>query len=522
MPSTLNAPGIYIEELDSGVHPIVGVSTSDTAFVDWFPQGPVGVATRVTSFDEFTREFGGLHAQSTASYAVLQYFLNGGAVAWIVRVDLTDDDPATATLDDSTPAATINVTAANPGTWGNSLRIAVTEGADSTHVNVVVGVEDALGVITSREIHRNLPTDNAALVRAVNDASRLVVLDDVGANANAPAAVAANASGEPADPGDYGDLTGGDNAAVLQADGTAADATALRAAIEAALPALTRIEPFVFNLLCIPAASALGDDLDDLVDAASTFCGQHQAFMVVDPPQGGDSASASDLVTWFSGAGKPAASPNAALYWPRLTMPDPLARGAARVIGPSGTVAGIIARTDSARGVWKAPAGIDATIRGAELDVVVNDSDSAVLNPLGVNALRTFPVVGNVVWGARTLVGGDTQANQWKYIPVRRTALYIEQSLNGGLKWVVFEPNDEPLWSQIRLNVGTFMQDLFRKGAFQGLTPRDAYFVRCDKDTTTQGDIDRGVVNILVGFAPLKPAEFVVIQIQQIAGQAAA
>jgi phage tail sheath protein FI len=142
-----------------------------------------------------------------------------------------------------------------------------------------------------------------------------------------------------------------------------------------------------------------------------------------------------------------------------------------------------------------------------------------LLNPLAVNCLRTFPASGTVVWGARTLQGNDQLASEWKYIPVRRTALYIEESLYRGLQWVVFEPNDEPLWAQIRLNVGAFMHNLFVKGAFQGQTPRDAYFVKCDKETTTQNDIDLGIVNIVVGFAPLKPAEFVIISLQQIAGQ---
>ena len=126
---------------------------------------------------------------------------------------------------------------------------------------------------------------------------------------------------------------------------------------------------------------------------------------------------------------------------------------------------------------------------------------------------------GIVSWGARTLNGNDQQTSEWKYIPVRRMALFLEESLYRGTKWVVFEPNDEPLWSQIRLNLGAFMQDLFRQGAFQGKTPQEAYFVKCDSETTTQSDIDHGIVNILVGFAPLKPAEFVIIKIQQIAGQ---
>ena len=142
-----------------------------------------------------------------------------------------------------------------------------------------------------------------------------------------------------------------------------------------------------------------------------------------------------------------------------------------------------------------------------------------MLNPLGINCLRTFPVYGNVCWGARTLDGADALASEWKYVPVRRFALFLEESLYRGTKWVVFEPNDEPLWAQIRLNVGAFMHNLFRQGAFQGTTPREAYLVKCDKETTTQTDINNGIVNILVGFAPLKPAEFVIIKIQQLAGQ---
>jgi phage tail sheath protein FI len=207
------------------------------------------------------------------------------------------------------------------------------------------------------------------------------------------------------------------------------------------------------------------------------------------------------------------------VYFPAVNVPDPLAPGRLRTMGASGVVAGIYARTDAARGTWKAPAGIDATLSGATPALPLNDGDSGRLNPLAINALRSFPVVGDVVWGARTLFGADQRASEWKYVPVRRMALYIENSLFDGLKWAVFEPNDEPLWAQIRLNVGTFMQDLFRQSAFQGSTPRDAYLVKCDRTTTTQSDIDKGIVNILVGFAPLKPAEFVVIRLQQLAGQ---
>ena len=187
---------------------------------------------------------------------------------------------------------------------------------------------------------------------------------------------------------------------------------------------------------------------------------------------------------------------------------------------PSGAIAGIMARTDTQRGVWKAPAGLDATLVGVPaLSVPLTDAENGELNPLAINCFRAFQTAGRVVWGSRTLRGSDQLGDEYKYIPVRRTALYIEESLYRGLKWVVFEPNDEPLWAQIRLNVGAFMHNLFRQGAFQGSSPRDAYFVKCDKETTTQTDIDLGIVNVLVGFAPLKPAEFVIIKLQQIAGQ---
>jgi phage tail sheath protein FI len=214
---------------------------------------------------------------------------------------------------------------------------------------------------------------------------------------------------------------------------------------------------------------------------------------------------------------------HAVVYFPRVKMPDSLKENRLGTFAPGGAIAGIIARTDAQRGVWKAPAGIEASFSGVrEFTYKLTDGENGRLNPLGLNCLRSFRAYGNIVWGARTLAGADQLASQWKYLPVRRIALYIEESLYRGLHWVVFEPNDESLWAQIRLNVGTFMQDLFRQGAFQGQTPRDAYLVKCDSETTTQSDIDKGIVNILVGFAPLKPAEFVFIQIQQLTKEASA
>jgi phage tail sheath protein FI len=280
-----------------------------------------------------------------------------------------------------------------------------------------------------------------------------------------------------------------------------------------------------FNLLCIPPDQRVGNtdtDPDVYVDAME-YCVKRRAMLIVDAPS--DWKDANDItsnvnkkLTDLNLVG-PAAR-NAALYFPRVIQADPSHDGRQDTFVPCGIVAGVMARTDTTRGVWKAPAGLDAAALGVQdLKVNLSDLENGMLNPLGINCLRTFPVAGRVVWGARTLRGADQLADEYKYVPVRRTALYIEESLYRGLKWVVFEPNDEPLWAQIRLNVGAFMHDLFRQHAFQGMTPREAYFVKCDKETTTQNDIDHGIVNILVGFAPLKPAEFVVIKLQQMAGQ---
>jgi len=286
----------------------------------------------------------------------------------------------------------------------------------------------------------------------------------------------------------------------------------------------------LFNLLCIPDAtrasagnpSALDSSVDPnaIFSAAITMCDQRRAFLLLDvPPNVNTLSAAVDYKT----SGLTVHDANGATFFPRLRLPDPLNGYQLRTFAPCGVVAGLYARIDSTRGVWKAPAGTEATLTGVQSMVYkLTDAENGALNPLGLNCFRTFPVYGSVLWGARTLVGSDADASQWKYVPVRRIALYIEESLYRGTKWVVFEPNDEPLWSAIRLNVGSFMQDLFRKQAFQGKTPAEAFFVKCDSETTTQDDIDRGVVNILVGFAPLKPAEFVVIQIEQLAGQSQA
>jgi phage tail sheath protein FI len=292
-------------------------------------------------------------------------------------------------------------------------------------------------------------------------------------------------------------------------DGNPPKATDYTAAYE-----IARSDIDLFNLLVLPpdANPAIGAELEKLWPEASAFCASERAFLIMDPPPSwGDTQAASSGVNALRvGLTKD----HSAVYFPRLRLVE---KGLEQVVGPAGAMAGLFARIDGTRGVWKAPAGSEADLRGiAGIDVTMSDLQNGQINPTGVNAIRVFPE-GVVSWGARTMDGADAFASEYKYVPIRRLALFLEESLYRGLKWAVFEPNDEPLWSQIRLNVGAFMQDLFRKGAFAGSKPSDAYFVKCDRETTTANDQNLGIVNIWVGFAPLKPAEFVVLYLQQIA-----
>jgi Bacteriophage tail sheath protein len=405
MPSTVTFPGVFIDEV-SGGHPIEGVPTSTTAFVGWARKGPRHKPTKIVSFADYERIFGGLWRFSAMSYAVRHFFLNGGSEALIVRV-------------------------------------------------------------ASAKTRDGLSRDLEEATKVLN--------------------------------GDAKKMTG--------------------------LQSLKKAGRF--NLLCIPPlllGSSTGTAREADVPrstwrAAARLCRDRRGFLLIDAPRTWTAVTAVSRVEAF----RTIARENGAIYFPRLRLADPLQRNELANFAPSGSVAGIISRIDAVRGVWKAPAGLEASASGVTgLSIAVTDAENEALNPLGINCLRSFAgSAAVVVWGARTLAGTDTSITEWKYIPVRRTTLYIEESLDRGTQWVVFEPNGESLWAQIRLNVGAFMDKLFRQGAFQGRTPNEAYFVKCDQTTTTQDDINAGVVNILVGFAPLKRAEFVVIKLQQLAGQAA-
>jgi len=549
-------PGVYIQEVPSAVHSIVGVSTSATAFVDVFKRGPTGQPVRINSLADFARTFGGVWPLSEASYAIAQYFLNGGETAWVVRLDPGDTDwakPQPKTTKGALGTGPLSIQAANKGTWGNNLQVAVQPtGAKTLNVAVreLQELPNGKKRIHDSESYDNLTTDGSSprYVKAViNSQSSLISITQVDAAALVPPSADSDDSGTPqritsaavmndlqlvnhpdAAPADddlrerFVDFGKGVDGPDKLDDFRAAVGRGLIGDEEtpSGLYALRLMDPETFNLLCLPATVKLSEEAKAAVDtAAAKFCADHRAFYLVDCPIDSESATTPVLnpEQQFEDSYLTELGPNAAVYFPAVTIPDPLNGNRPRPVGPSGTIAGVMARTDTARGIWKAAAGTNATLRGATPAVGVGDADNGALNELGINVLRTFPIYGSVAWGARTLDGADVKESQWKYVSVRRLALYIENSLFAGTKWAVFEPNDEPLWGQLRLSVGSFMHDLFRQGAFAGASPSESYYVRCDRTTTTESDIDNGIVNIVVGFAPLKPAEFVILSIQQIA-----
>jgi uncharacterized protein len=562
MPTAYTYPGVYIKEA-TGIGSIVGVSTSDTVFIDFFAQGPVGVATEITSMDAFNRTFGGLDQRSEASYAIQQFFLNGGTTAWVVRViDTTSASPsATAAYNipfgTGTGAPSLTAQASSPGAWGNQIQIAFdtkfpgTASSTPTSFNMVVrqvATQNGKLMLVAREVYRGLVTDPANpqyVVSVVNNFSSLITLSGGPLTASlvpAPSVTSADVITTTTGPTlPQGVTVTWVTSTTTGADGMAPNTTGSTWAasvgattLQSGFAALDRMAPNTFSLMCIPAAAELSTtaEMATVYAMALQYCQTYMAFLLIDVPRLYADA-ATFMSKWYTDSSIENLFPqgdHAAVYFPRLQLPDPLNSYNMRPVAASGTVAGIYANTDANRGVWKAPAGTEAGLVNATVDVNpatnlpvnLNDSDDGELNPFGINAIRNFAIYGTVVWGARTLNGADAMASQWKYIPVRRVALYIEQSLFQASKWIVFEPNDEPLWSEIRKTFTAFMQSLFLQGAFQGSSPTDAYFVRCDSSTTTQDDINGGIVNILVGFAPLKPAEFVVITIQQMAGQAGA
>ncbi len=576
MPVTPTYPGVYIEEVQSPVHTIIGVETAITAFVGPAPQGPDSTdptepAVPIGSPLQFERKFGPLDA-SPLGLAVGLFFQNGGSHALIVRVTNSKLTTATLTLPRGSSGNPPKLAALGKGAYGRALRARVDydapangqttynltlRDASSPHGRIERYAAVSIDPKSPRTLTRLLQTSN--LARIVSDplgmpgkhadvprgVDPFIPSTSGGVSAPPPPPPPGPPSAEgappppPAPPAPRGapaapafgqfELEGNlrdqiDEATGLDREPIDPDDYA-PATQDSGIYALTAHNAF-FNILVMVPPAGTADLRPSTLAKAARIAFDKRAFMIVDSPLPWADVDAAlngrdTFLTEFDEQSRR----NAALYFPRVKL-DELPHSAPNQsidvtsFPPAAAIAGLYAKTDLERGVWKAPAGLTTRIGGTMgLTQVLTDFDSGQLNPVAINALRTLPVVGNVVWGARTLVGSDLEASDYKYIPIRRLALYIEESLYRGTQWVVFEPNDEPLWSQIRLNVGAFMHTLFRQGAFQGATPREAYFVKCDHDTNPQADIDRGIVTIIVGFAPLKPAEFVIIRLQQFSPQ---
>jgi phage tail sheath protein FI len=525
MPINPTYPGLYIEELPSTSHAIIAAPTSITVFIGYVhpfqgechDQSLWGEAIRIFNFSDYQRVFGGLFRSgildTSVAYAVNQFFLNGGADAYVVGLQPKYYDLATtneATID---PAALdfagITFTAkqvtdiTDMTVTIGSIRQTISA-ADTADIVITYGstVEAYRGVQLAATIGTD-PNPNFIDTRLAK--SELVGVKPT--TSPYPASFV---------------VTGSPTQSLPAMTAPYATFTTFKAtpfdAVFAADSSLDKVD--IFNILCVPGVADTG-----VWGNALSFCHDKRAMFIIDAPNGVSADGAGvglPLIEDFAKSGNvPTAFPNAALYFPYLKSADPIS-GDIIHLPPSGFVAGLYARTDNGRGVWKAPAGLETTIantNGVVDEGRMTDMRQGTLNPIGVNVIRQFPGGATVIWGARTTVANITAFEQWKYVPVRRTALFLEQSLLRNLGWVVFEPNDEPLWSAIRLSIENFMLSLFRQGAFQGSTPSEAFLVKCDSTTTTQTDIDAGIVNILVGFRPLKPAEFVIIKIAQLAGQ---
>lgn len=520
-------PGVYIEELPSGVHTIVSQPTAITAFIGRAKYGPVNEPISITNVGEFDTRFGGLWAESPMTYAVMDYFLNGGSEAIIVRLFESPTDGA----DGVAKGTQLKLVAADAGAWGNNLQVWLDrDGITDAVAEQVIGQGASADTLFNLTITDGARTERLTNVTLLDGPRRL---DNVLAQASSLIRVAPQSPDVPAslpnplpDKGNPITFSGGVDCDSLSARAYFGGADGEKN--QTGMYALDKA--YVFTLMCIPPDQRGGNTDPDVYRKAMAYCYQRRALLIIDAPIEWGRAKETAAATAQAGyqalryGEQGEASRNAAIYFPRVVKNDPLRGNQPDVFVPCGIIAGIMAQTDTNRGVWKAPAGTEAILGGIRgLQVNLTDEDSALLNPLGINVLRHFPVYGDVVWGARTTRGADQMADDYKYVPVRRLALMIEEALVRGTNWAVFEPNDEALWSSLRRDIGTYMRDLWQQGAFVGQSADEAYFIKCDATTTTAADQANGIVNILVGFAPLRPAEFLLIhiQIQQAAGYVA-
>ena len=519
---TLLHPGVYVSEVPGGLRPIEGAPTSTTIFVGETERGPLG-PTKITSRSDYARLYGGYYRVRTGgatppptrvltAYAMDAFYANGGTTAYVVR---SADLPAAG----AAPSARGGIVASSPGVWGNALSIAflAPSGADASRFRIAVVYDSPAPGAGARlaEVWDRLSVDPADENYVVDVLQRSAYI-----RWNPAEPVAAPAPDELGTPptSDPSESVIVDEATPMT--GGAGGGGELAAADYAALLA-AQLEGIDDAGLLVATCDALLTGAASYTDYVNAFVGyadnrpRQDLFFVGDLPSQRTAATTSlataQTVTAFHALG---ASNFAGLFWPHVVVGDVagVGRNPTITLPPGPFVAGVFARTDGRRGVWKAPAGTEATLAlSVGLGHQLNDLHSDELNPAGVNALRTVPGAGRVLWGSRTMV----PSSEWRYVPVRRTAIFLRTSIYNGIQWAVFEPNDEPLWSSLRASIGAFMETQFRRGAFAGRTSDQAYTVKVDAETTTPADQAAGVVNILVGFAPLRPAEFVVVQLSQ-------
>jgi len=527
MPARLH-PGVYVEEVPSAARSIEAGGTSTAIFVGETERGPLA-PTKIKGRAEYERLFGGYLRHSTGNgservsltYAISSFFQNGGTTAYILRAI----DASAAFASKNYSAGQFNgIMASSPGAWGNRLSVVFcTSSAGSDRVRIVVmykapGSSDAQ--IVERWDRLSAESDDENYIVDVLKRSLYIRW-----NTDTTIAFAQLQLESPNKDDDL--LSGGTFTTNALGSGSGGETDLLVASYPTLLAQLDEVSDA--SLLVIPARiRATSNDAEDLNIAGKALAyaearPQQDLFCIADMPRAAGQDSATDAMTAAIGHFQNAALPKinlGAVYFPWIEIDDPVGTGRDPVVfvPPSGFVAGLYARTDARRGVWKAPAGIDANVLGArKLEYKLLDTHQDELNPLGVNALRVQPTGGAVVWGARTMQPNS----EWRYIPVRRTAIFLRKSIYNGIQWAVFEPNDEDLWASLRLTISAFMEQLFRQGAFAGKTSREAFFVKCDEDTTPEADRIAGIVNVWVGFAPLRPAEFVVVKLSQIVNQKA-
>jgi phage tail sheath protein FI len=524
--STLLHPGVYVSEVPSGARSIEGAPTSTAIFVGETERGPIG-PTKIKSRTEYERLFGGYFrvrdeespavepTRVLTAYAVDGFYLNGGSTAYVLRAmdegDGSPAGPATASRDD--------VVASSPGIWGDSVSVAflASSGPDADRFRIAVVYESPEdGERRLVETWDRLSTDpeDENYVVDVLMRSLFIRWDEA---ALPPTAPTLDELGSPPSSSPEEDAVVDEAVPLMGGVGGGGELNAAQyrdilddnlAGVDDAALLVAACDAMLAN------AGEYGQFVDQFIGYAESRPRLDLFFVGDLPPQrtAADATAATNATLAAEGA--LTGSNFAGLYWPHIVVSDivGVGRNPTITLPPAGYVAGLYARIDGRRGVWKAPAGTEATLSGTiTLEHQLNDLHSDELNPKGINALRQIPGAGRVVWGARTMVPNS----EWRYVPVRRTAIFLRTSIYNGIQWAVFEPNDEPLWASLRASIGGFMETQFRNGAFAGRTSDQAYFVKVDAETTTEIDQAAGVVNILVGFCPLRPAEFVVVRLSQ-------